>query len=148
MENSRTLSINLRAISLGDPFLGNPAAMVDVPMAQYLNEQNQILTIPDDVMSVFNTTSTACGFDYVLGNLTYPPHGTIIVPGDPEDESYDKAKRQANPSSSSGPSSASCNALYYPTTPAQVSDSIIGPCLGPCATGSTAYDYLPAIYPW
>ncbi|MCJ1283366.1 hypothetical protein MMC26_002694 [Xylographa opegraphella] len=147
MENSRTLPINLRAISLGDPFFGNPAAMIDVPMVRYLNEQNQILRIPDDVMSVFNTTSAACGFDYVLGNLTYPPHGIIVVPGDPEGESYEKAKRQASPSSSSSPSSASCSALYYPTTPAEVSDSIMGPCDGPCATGTTAYDYLGAIYP-
>ncbi|MCJ1315217.1 hypothetical protein MMC15_000533 [Xylographa vitiligo] len=148
MENSETLPINLRAISLGDPFFGNPAAMVDVPMARYLNEQNHILDIPDDVMSVFNTTSSACGFDSVLGNMTYPPHGTITVPGDPEGESYDRAKRQASPNSSSSPSSASCSALNSPTTAAQVSDSITGPCLGPCATGTTAYDYLSAIYPW
>ncbi|MCJ1377697.1 hypothetical protein MMC17_000793 [Xylographa soralifera] len=141
MENSQNLSINLRAISLGDPFFGNPAVMIDVPMAQYLNEQNQILDIPDDILSVFNTTSSACGFDYVLANMTYPPHRTIIVPGDPEDENYDKAKRQAIPSS------ASCAALNAPTTPAQVSDSITGPCIGPCATGTTAYHYLGAIYP-
>ncbi|MCJ1403072.1 hypothetical protein MMC11_006295 [Xylographa trunciseda] len=144
MQNSRNLSINLRAISLGDPFFGDPAAMIDVPMAQYLNEQNQILDIPTDIISVFNTTSSACGFDYILGNMTYPPHGTINVPGDPEGNSYDMAKRQATPSD---PSSVSCAALLSPTTPAEVSDSITGPCLGPCATGSTAYDYLSATYP-
>ncbi|MCJ1390106.1 hypothetical protein MMC18_002964 [Xylographa bjoerkii] len=147
MENSRNLPINLRAISLGDPFFGNPAVMIDVPMAQYLNEQNQILDIPDDIISVFDTTSSACGFDYILGNMTYPPHGTIVVPGDPEGNSYDKVKRQASPSSPSSPSSASCSALYSPTTPAEVLDSITGPCLGPCATGTTAFDYLGTILP-
>ena len=141
-ENSTNLPINLRSITLGDPFLGNPAAMIDVPMAQYLNEENQILGLPDDVMSVFNTTSTTCGFDSVLRNLTYPPHGTIAIPGDPEGDNYEMQERQASPSG------VDCAALSSPTTAAEVSDSITGPCFDSCATGTTASNYLFATKPW
>ena len=121
---------------MGDPTIGNWAAMQDVPVTAYLHQQENILGISPDVLSVFDAAASTCGFNDVLAQMTYPQNGTISVPGDPEGQNYKLRKRQVDPI-----------CAVSPTTAAAV-NSFISNCDGSCATWTAAIAYLSAEKPW
>ncbi|KAL9122525.1 MAG: hypothetical protein Q9187_000925 [Circinaria calcarea] len=138
LENKAELPMNLKSITLGNPTFGNAAAMSDVVVDTYLHRQEQILDIPQDILSAFSQADNQCGFTEVLGHMTYPPSpGPIVIPGNPEGQNSALSRRQEGASNDS-----SCNVLSAPTTPAAINESIYGPCFGPCATFTTALNYL------
>ena len=146
LENYGQLSINLVSISLGDATFGNGAALTDVPITAYMMRHNHVLDVPEDIMSVFEEASAQCGFQEVVNHLSYPSQGPIIIPGNPEGENFDNYKRQPfdlQPRQVSGSSRD-----VPPVTIAQVNESIHGPCFGPCATLTTAINYLSAAIKW
>ena len=139
LSHSKDLSIDIRSITMGDPTIGNYAAMIDVPIAEYMYQHNSTLNVPDNIQSVFDIASSTCGFNQALEELMYPPSKTFSIPGDPEGLNYHLAKRQASPI---------CIELLTPTTAAQVNTSIFNGCFGPCATWTTAQNYMNATRAW
>ncbi|KAE8144840.1 Alpha/Beta hydrolase protein [Aspergillus avenaceus] len=133
--------INLHSISIGDGTIGNPAAMSTVTIGPYLRSQKNTLQIPDDVLAVFTEADRACGFDEAMNAANqYPPNGTIHIPGDPENLNYKRhAKRKlgdfVNHTCNSEPATADAvrTAIFNST------------CQGPCATFSTAADYMTTV---
>ena len=132
-------TIDIQSITMGDPTIGNYAAMIDVPIAEYMYQQRATLHLSDTIGAVFDIAAYICGFDQVLQELTYPPSKTISIPGDPEGLNYKLAKRQGSPI---------CVELLTPTTAAQVNASIFDGCFGPCATWTTAQNYMNATRAW
>lgn len=121
--------------------MGNNAASLDVVVTPWMHKHNAILNISQDVFNIFAIAQSKCGFSDVLKQLTYPPHGEIIIPGNPEGGNFKVRKRQVF-------DSPECNALMNPTTIAQLNESIYGPCFGPCASWWTANSYLVTRDPW
>ena len=116
--------------------------MTDVPVSTYMHQKNGTLGIPQDILAVFADADKNCGFTEVLNQLTYPPQGKINITGDPEGLSFLFARDQER-------DGITCNQLLYPVTPAEVSLSIYTGCTGgPCATYSTAQNYLGTRNPW
>ena len=66
----------------------------------FLQEHNEYLQIPDELMSIFIDADKTCGFSDVLAQATYPPKGLISIPGNPEGENYGLKKRQDDSGSS------------------------------------------------
>lgn len=139
--NNDSLPLDLRSVSIGDGTWGNAAAMTAVTTGAYLRSKQSELQIPDDILSVFEETDQICGFDQVLKEAqTYPPDGKIVIPGNPEGINY---KRANVPQHHRNLISALANCGYHPTTANETRQSILNStCEGPCATFSTAYDYL------
>lgn len=98
-----------------------------------MHEQNSILKIPQAILVAFDKADQQCGFTEVLKQLTYPPHGKIIIPGNPEGANF-KRQNQCFPSA--------------PDTPDLVLESVNAVCYGGCATWTTADDYLNHANPW
>lgn len=118
--------------------------MLDVVVDAFLHQHEDMLNIPQDILSTFSQADDQCGFTEVLSHLTYPPSpGPIVIPGNPEGQNSALVKRQDGAGNGS-----SCNALSAPTTPAAINESIYGPCFGPCATFTTALNYLLTDNPW
>ncbi|MCJ1348723.1 hypothetical protein MMC31_006956 [Peltigera leucophlebia] len=124
----KTLPINLRSITIGDGLFANAAALTDVSVNAFLHEHKGILNISQEIIEAFDHADRQCGFDDVLRQVQYPPHGKITIPGNPELGNF---KRQVNDCSN-----------VAPTTPELIDSSINSPCYGGCATWSTAYAYL------
>ncbi|MCJ1256944.1 hypothetical protein MMC24_004769 [Lignoscripta atroalba] len=131
LQNKETLDINLKSITIGDGTIGNYATMSDVVVSTWMHRHNNLLGIPQDVLSVFAEADCRCGFTKVLSQFQYPPHGKIAIPGNPEGLNFHSMKRQ---------NSDSC--FNQPTTAAQVNESIYAPCNFGCATFTTAANYL------
>lgn len=112
---------------------GNGAALTDVTVGTYIHEQNIILRIPQDLLKAFDKADLQCGFSQVLEQLTYPPRGKIVIPGNPEGDNF---KRQDKCFS------------QKPDTPALILESVNDLCYGRCATWSTANNYLNRSLPW
>ncbi|MCJ1364715.1 hypothetical protein MMC16_003831 [Acarospora aff. strigata] len=129
----KDLNVTLKALAIGDGTLGNYAAMSDVVTGSYLRQQNHVLALPQNVLDVFNEADQECGFTHVLDQLSYPAKGPISVPGNPEGLNFRKLKRQVT-------GNLSCD--FNLTSPAGLRESIYGPCYGPCATFTTAANYL------
>lgn len=145
LENKEELPINLKSITLGDPTFGNAAAMSDVVVDMFLHQHEDMLDIPQDILSAFSQADDQCGFSEVLSHIAYPPSpGPIVVPGNPEGQNSASVKRQVY----SAGNGSNCNELLAPITPAAINESIYGPCFGPCATFTTALNYLLAENPW
>ena len=138
LSHSKDPSIDIESITMDDPTIGNYATMIGVPIAEYMYQHNTTLHVPADIQSVFDVTAFRCGFGQVLAELTYPSK-TISIPGDPEGLNYQLAKRQASPI---------CIELLTPTTAAQVNASIFNGYFGPCATWTTAQNYMDATRAW
>ncbi|KAL4888994.1 Alpha/Beta hydrolase protein [Aspergillus ambiguus] len=139
-----SLDINLQSIALGDGTVGNPAAMSAVTIGAYLESQRWLLNIPDDILSVFADADETCGFTHVLEQANhYPPQQDAIqVPGDPEHLNY--KRRSFQPRRLGAAINGTCS--IQSTTADAVADSILNSsCYGPCATFSTATDYVRAI---
>ncbi|KKK25347.1 hypothetical protein P175DRAFT_0505062 [Aspergillus ochraceoroseus IBT 24754] len=136
--NQDAFPINLRSMSLGDGSFGNPAAMSAVSVGKFLQSQQSRLQIPDDIMAVFSEADDTCGFSDVMQEAArFPPQTTIYIPGDPENSDYKRRRRR----DLGDIANATCN--INPTTPDAVRSSIMNSsCYGPCATFSTAMDYL------
>ncbi|KAL8726750.1 MAG: hypothetical protein Q9181_005936 [Wetmoreana brouardii] len=134
ISNRNLLSINLKAIVLGNPTIGNNAAMTDVVTATYLHQQNTTLKIPEPILSAFDAADRACGFDKVLSQLTYPPKAQIHIPSNPGGLNFLRNRKRQNP----------CSAKVT-NTPALINASISAPCSLGCATYTTAFAYLPSI---
>ncbi|KAI4131863.1 MAG: hypothetical protein LQ347_002799 [Umbilicaria vellea] len=141
LANKAELGLNLKSIAIGDGSIGNYAAMTDVTIVKYIEEQKMMLDIPNDILTTFEDASEACGFTSVLKGLTYPPTGNMVVPGDPESDNFKRSVERRQASNTTG----SCD--ISPTTPAMVNTSIYGACYGGCATWSTAADYLTGYRP-
>ncbi|KAI4266561.1 MAG: hypothetical protein L6R38_008668 [Xanthoria sp. 2 TBL-2021] len=139
LSNRNILNINLKAIVLGDPTLGNTAAMTDVVTTTYLHQIAPLYKIPLPILSAFAAADQQCGFDKIISQLTYPPTGKIQIPGNPEGLNFmlqhkqRKRKRQV----------PCFDAI--PDTPSLINDSINAPCSIGCATYTTAFAYLPTL---
>ena len=118
---------------IGDGNFGNVAALTDVTIDAYMQEQNGILELPPEIVGAFNLASKKCGFDRVVNQITYPARGKIRISGNPERNNY---KRQ--------------DACFEGNlnTPALIQESVNAVCYGGCATWSTAYNYLMKKKPW
>lgn len=138
IENHDLLPINLKSISLGDGTFGNSAAMSSVAMGSYLKSRSSMLGIPDDILAAFSEADAICGFDEVMKQAnTFPPNGLIGIPGDPENINRRSVERRDLDPILDG----TCD--IHPVTPEQVKFSILNSsCYGPCATFSTAMDYM------
>lgn len=101
-----------------------------------------IATRDPTALSVLEQADIDCGFSAVLSQLTYPPAGKIVIPGDPEDQNY--RRRQAPPP---GYDSSICDFTNGTHTPAEVAfiindTSLADGCYGNCATFEAAYNYF------
>lgn len=139
LESNDTLSLNLQSMSLGDGSWGNAAAMADVAMGTYLKTQSTQLQIPQSILSAFETADEICGFTQTLKEAsTYPPTSKFHVPGNPENMNY---RRDLHRRDLITAGDGSCN--LNPTNASAIHRSILNStCYGPCATFSTAMDYL------
>ncbi|KAL2833410.1 Alpha/Beta hydrolase protein [Aspergillus cavernicola] len=139
VDNQDSFPIKLRSITLGDAPVGNPAAMSTVTIGKFLESQQSILQIPNDILAVFKEADETCGFDDILEQATqFPPGGSISIPGNPEILNYKSRRRSRDLGDMF---TGSCNT--QPTTAEEVRSSITqSSCSGPCATFSTAMDYL------
>ncbi|KAL2055521.1 hypothetical protein ABVK25_004329 [Lepraria finkii] len=88
LANNNSLSVNLSAIPIGDSAFGNLAALSETVTISYMNQQNQILGITQDVLDVFDQAHQRRGFVDVLQQVTYPLYGKNEIPGGPEGESF------------------------------------------------------------
>lgn len=103
------------------------AALTDVTVNTYMQEQKDILGLPQEVVGAFDLAGQRCGFDRVVKQLTYPPRDKIKIPGNPELNNY---KREDDCFKGN------------PNTSALIQESVNAVCYGGCATWSTAYNYL------
>ena len=94
----------------------------------YLNRNNGVLRIPQDILDVFNKANQTYGFTNIIQQATNPRSGTITIPGNPEGDNYRIKKRQGTCGSS-------------PKTPNEVAESRVN-CYGGCATWSIMIEYL------
>ncbi|KAL8670154.1 MAG: hypothetical protein Q9168_005287 [Polycauliona sp. 1 TL-2023] len=139
LSNRKLLNINLKSIVLGDPTLGNIAAMTDAVTTTYLHQIAPLYKIPQPILSAFAAADQQCGFDKVMSQLTYPPAGKVQIAGNPEGFNYllkrekQIQKRQV--------------ACFdeVPTTPKLINSSVNAPCSIGCATYTTAFAYLPTL---
>lgn len=106
-----------------------------------MRQQNQVLGVPQDVLSVFDEADQVCGFTNVLEQASYPPGNKIFLPGNPQGENFRLRSRQDNASSSDD------GCTKKPDTPAAIKESI-DDCNGGCATATTAQNYLAGLKPW
>lgn len=138
IERNESHPLNIRSMSLGDGSWGNAAAMSSVAIGAYMHAHSSQLKVPEDILSAFASADHTCGFDTVLQEAAiYPPKGEIQIPGNPQNIDYRRRLRRDMISILG----ASCN--IEPTTPADMTTSIFNStCYGPCATFSTALDYL------
>ncbi|KAL8996419.1 MAG: hypothetical protein Q9169_004067 [Polycauliona sp. 2 TL-2023] len=136
LSNQNILNFNLKAIVLGDPTLGNIAAMTDVVTTTYLHQIAPQYKIPLPILSAFAAADRQCGFDKILSQLTYPPSGEIQIPGNPEGFNYllrrqDQIQKRQVPCFDG-----------IPNTVQLINASINAPCSVGCATYTTAFAYL------
>ncbi|KAL8770326.1 MAG: hypothetical protein Q9209_003962 [Squamulea sp. 1 TL-2023] len=136
ISNRNILNINLKAIVLGDPTLGNTAAMTDVVTTTYLHQTANYYNIPPPILAAFAEADHKCGFDKIMQQLTYPRTGKIHIPGNPEGLNFLKPKEKRQ---------IPCFDAI-PNTPSLVNASIFAPCSIGCATYTTAFAYLPIIH--
>lgn len=138
LEGNHSLPLDIRSMSLGDGSWGNAAALSSVAIGSYMQSQSSLLQIPQNILSVFSSADQTCGFDTVLKEASvYPPKGKIHIPGNPEYFNYRHRQRR----DMTTVLDAACD--IQPTTPAEVQGSILNSsCYGPCATYSTALDYM------
>lgn len=138
LNGKNTLPLDVRSMSLGDGSWGNGAAMSSVAMGAYLRSQASILNIPENILSGFDEADETCGFNEVLAqSATYPPHRRIHIPGNPE---FFNLKRRLQRDMTNALEST-CN--IFPSTADEIRTSIFNStCYGPCATHSTAMDYM------
>ncbi|OJJ87043.1 putative serine carboxypeptidase [Aspergillus glaucus CBS 516.65] len=137
IENQGSFPLDLASLSMGDPTIGDPAAMSSVTVGKYLESQKSALQIPDDIISAFTEGSEECGFDKIVQKLnTSPPKsGQIPIPGNPDNLYTLKGSDELI-------NGADC---YPHATDADgVLSSILNEtdCLGSCATFNTAVNYL------
>ncbi|CAG8078309.1 unnamed protein product [Penicillium olsonii] len=132
-------SLNIASMSLGDGSWGNAAAMSSVAIGRYIRSKSTLLDVPDEILSVFEEADESCGFNGVLAeSAIYPPQGTFAIPGNPEFFNLKRRRRDLT-----NALTAACD--IGPTTPEEVRTSIFNStCYGPCATFSTAMDYMTA----
>ena len=137
LKSKSSVPLNIRSMSLGDGSWGNGAAMSSVATGQYLRSQSSLLQIPEDILSVFAEADETCGFNSVLAkSAIYPPQGKIEIPGNPEYFNLKCRRRDLTDALN-----ATCD--IGPKTPEDVRTSIFNStCYGPCATFSTAIDYM------
>ncbi|KAJ5915120.1 Carboxypeptidase [Penicillium verhagenii] len=141
LESSNAFPINIQSISLGDGSWGNAAAMSSVAMGRYMHSQAPRLNVPEQILTVFAAADEICGFDTVLENAhTYPPRGKIVIPGNPENINY-RRSLQRRDGTDLGILEGSCSTDII--NPLGVLESILNSsCYGPCATFSTAENYM------
>ncbi|KAL8785351.1 MAG: hypothetical protein Q9213_003416 [Squamulea squamosa] len=136
ISNRNILNINLKAIVLGDPTLGNTAVMTDVVTTTYLHQTANYYNIPPTILAAFAKADQQCGFDRIMHQLTYPPTGKIHIQGNPEGLNFLRAKEKRQ--------TPCFDAI--PNTPSLINASIFAPCSIGCATYTTAFAYLPTIH--
>ncbi|KAL1960216.1 hypothetical protein VTO42DRAFT_8759 [Malbranchea cinnamomea] len=147
VKRHRELPVNLVSTSIGNGVFGNNAAMSATVTTSYLREQASTLGIPADIFEAFSAADDACGFASVIRKGSeYPPQEPISLSGNPENLNFKRQVRSTavlrrdtnNPIEEE---EELCNII--PTSPESVMESILNsPCYGPCATFSTAADYL------
>ena len=139
--------VKLASVTIGAPYIGNRATMLDLPVKDFMLENNSTLKTPSTILDVFQEASDECCFSPVILALqSYPPEpGAIPVPGNPENLNYKLRERQED----AGYGDAmDCEALSAPKTSAQVNASIYGGCFGECATWTTFQNLEAASKKW
>ncbi|KAL4809022.1 Alpha/Beta hydrolase protein [Aspergillus unguis] len=134
IDNQDSFPLNLQSMIAGDGAIGNGAALATVSIPKYVESQNSIIGMPDDILAIFAEASETCGFDDILEQVQYPPEGKISIPADPEGINL-KHRRDLGDV---------YNGTYniHPTTPEEVREAIFSSAYGSCATFTTAMDYL------
>ncbi|KAL8808084.1 MAG: hypothetical protein Q9182_000362 [Xanthomendoza sp. 2 TL-2023] len=145
MSNRNILNINLKAIALGDPTIGNNAAMTDLVTTTYLHEISAYYKIPKPILSAFDAADRLCGFDKVMHQLTYPPTGKFTIPGNPEGLNFLKQRKEHAKRKRQPP----CPDIL--DTPSPNNNTTSSPHDNPitipgCATYTAALSYLPTIH--
>jgi carboxypeptidase D len=137
LEGKHSLPLAIESMSLGDGSWGNAAALSSVAIGTYMHSQSARLNVPKEILSTFLAADTTCGFDTVLKEASiYPPKSRIHIPGNPESLNYRLERRDMV-----NTLDAACDT--DPITPAEVTNSILNSSYyGPCATYSTALDYM------
>ncbi|KAL9576649.1 MAG: hypothetical protein Q9212_006928 [Teloschistes hypoglaucus] len=143
LSNCEILQINLKAIVLGDPTIGNNAAMTDVATTTYLNQENviELYKLQRPILNAFKAADHACGFDKVMSQVTYPPKGPIHIPGNPEGANFRTRDMENDHEKAKSKRQNPCFGKI-PDTPALINASISAPCLEGCATYTTAINLL------
>ncbi|KAJ5655423.1 Peptidase S10 serine carboxypeptidase [Penicillium longicatenatum] len=141
MEGNHSFPINLRSMSLGDGSWGNAAAMSSVAMSTYMHSHASRLDLPKKILNVFALADEFCGFDSVLEAAhTYPPVGKIQIPGNPEYVNY-RRRLHRRGDTNLGILDGSCD-TNVSTAPEILNAILNSSCYGPCATFSTAENYM------
>ncbi|KAL2867926.1 putative serine carboxypeptidase [Aspergillus lucknowensis] len=142
VDNQDSFPIDLRSMTLGDASIGNPAAMSTVTIAKFLESQQSLLQLPDDILAVYQEAGETCGFDNVLeAAAQFPPENTIFIPGNPEDLNYKHRRLRRMRRDIDDIANGACS--INPRASEEVRSSIMNSsCYGLCATFSTAMDYF------
>ncbi|KAL8812118.1 MAG: hypothetical protein Q9223_007370, partial [Gallowayella weberi] len=145
MSNRNILNINLKAIALGDPTIGNNAAMTDLVTTTYLHQISTYYKIPKPILSAFDAADRRCGFDKLMHQLTYPPTGKLTINGNPEGLNFLKQRKEPLKRKRQTPPCLETPSPKNTTTPSSLYNNICTP-IG-CATYTAALTYLPTIHP-
>lgn len=145
VNNQDSFPIRLRSVTIGDGSIGNGAAMATTTIGTYLESQQSLLQIPDDVLAVFKEADATCGFNDILDQAAqFPPESKISIPGNPEGLNTKHRRQQRIARDLGDIYTGAC--ATNPTTAEEVRSSIYSSCYGPCATYSAATDYLTTIF--
>ncbi|KAI9853231.1 MAG: hypothetical protein M1824_001485, partial [Vezdaea acicularis] len=67
------LTIKLRSLSIGDGTMGNAAASTSAVITQYIQQNQNILQVPQNILDEFVKGDQKCGLSGILSQATYPP---------------------------------------------------------------------------
>lgn len=98
---------------------------------------------PHDILAALQQGDRECGFPDITSQITYPPNGKIIIPGNPEDSNY-RRDVPLNAPTSSAYDPNTCDFVDGTKTPADVLFIIRNgtACYGDCATQDAILNYL------
>ncbi|KAL4921248.1 Alpha/Beta hydrolase protein [Aspergillus aurantiobrunneus] len=123
VDNQDTFPVNLRSLTIGDGSIGNGAAIASATIGRYLESQQSILQIPDDVLAVFKEASETCSFDDVLEQAAqFPPENKIYIPGNPEGLNSKHRRQQRTRRDLGDIYNGICN--IHPVTPEEVQSTL------------------------
>ncbi|EJD45527.1 alpha/beta-hydrolase [Auricularia subglabra TFB-10046 SS5] len=75
----KALPIDLQGIMINDGVYSDFVIAQYAPLAQFATVHRETLELNDTALADLRTVSKECGFDALMGKLTYPPTGPIAV---------------------------------------------------------------------